>query len=81
MAITNFKKIFYDNIEYCKSIDSCLKNSDCCIILTDSDEYKKLKSHNFSSMNKKNIIDTRRILNHKNFKNTNFYALGLGQFK
>lgn len=81
MAITNFKKIFNDNIEYCKSIDSCLKNSDCCIILTDSDEYKKLKLHNFSNMNKKNIIDTRRILNHKNFKNTNFYALGLGQFK
>ena len=81
MALTNFKNIFHDKIEYYESIDSCLKKSDCCVILTDSDEYKKLQSSNFFNMNKKNIIDTRRILNHKNFKNTNFHALGLGQFK
>ena len=79
MAIPNFKKLFSNKIKYHKSITSCLQSSDCCIILTDSDEYKKLQSKNFLIMSKKNVIDTRRILNHKKLQNINFHAIGWGQ--
>ena len=81
MAMKNFQNLFHDKIEYHKSVNSCLKNTDCCIILTDWDEYGKLQSENFSIMNKKNVIDTRRILNYQKLKNVNFYALGLGHPK
>lgn len=81
MAMKNFQNLFHDKIEYHKSVNSCLKNTDCCIILTDWDEYGKLQSENFSIMNKNNVIDTRRILNYQKLKNVNFYALGLGHPK
>ena len=78
MAIENFKKVFGDQIEYHKSVNSCLQRTDCCIILTDWSEYKKLSSKSFSTMNKKNVIDTRRILHSKKLKNVNYHAIGLG---
>ena len=78
MAIENFKKVFGDQIEYHKSVNSCLQSTDCCIILTDWSEYKKLSSKSFSTMNKKNVIDTRRILHSKKLKNVNYHAIGLG---
>ena len=78
MAIENFKKVFGDQIEYHKSVNSCLQSTDWCIILTDWSEYKKLSSKSFSTMNKKNVIDTRRILHIKKLKNVNYHAIGLG---
>ena len=78
MAIENFKNEFGNKIEYCKSVNSCLQDTDCCIILTDWDEYKKLHAKSFSVMKKKNVIDTRRILDSKKLKNVNFHAIGLG---
>ena len=80
MAINNFKKIFGEKIEYSKSISSCLTNSNCCIILTEWDEYKKLKQKDFIKIMKtKNVIDARRILDPTKFKKINFAALGLGK--
>ena len=77
LAIENFKGVFKNKIEYHKSVKPCLKNADCCIILTDWDEYKKLNSKSFSLMRKKNVIDTRRILN-KKLENVNLHGIGLG---
>ena len=79
LAIENFKDVFGNKIEYHKSVKPCLKNADCCIILTDWDEYKKLNSKSFSLMRKKNVIDTRRILN-KKLENVNLHGIGLGSW-
>ena len=78
-AINNFKFIFGKKITYSHTIDECLKGSDCCILLTEWDEYKKLKPEDFKKkMNTTNIIDARRILDPAKFSKLNFKAIGLG---
>ena len=79
MAMNNFQKIFGPKVIYCKTIPDCLKNSDCCIILTEWDDFKNLKPSIFSkNMHKSNIIDARRVLEPSNFTKLNFRAIGLG---
>ena len=80
MAMNNFKTIFRNRINYCDSVKECLTNSNCCIILTDWDEYKRLVSSKFEkNMSNPNIIDARRVLNPSKFSKLNFRAIGLGQ--
>jgi len=79
MALNNFKKIFGNKLKYCERIDECLKNADCCVILTDWDEYTKMKPSFLSkNMKKTNIIDARRILDPAKFSKFNFKAIGFG---
>jgi UDPglucose 6-dehydrogenase len=79
IAMENFRKIFSNKISYCKTIENCLLDSDCCIILTEWDTYKKLTPLIFTkNMKIPNIIDARRILNPVKFKDLNFKAIGLG---
>jgi len=60
-AELNAKKIIPD-INYCKSIGEALDNSDACLILTDWPEFKSLSDKDFSRMNKKIIIEGRKVL-------------------
>ena len=80
MALKNFRRIFDTRITYSESIAECLKDSDCCVILTDWSRYKDLRPQDFlKQMRVGNIIDTRRVLNAKEFQETNFRAIGLGR--
>ena len=82
MAMDNFKKFFNNKISYCKKIDDCLKGANCCVILTEWDDYKKLNTSVFrKNMKELNIIDTRRILDPTKFTDFNFKAIGLGPQK
>ena len=79
MALENFRKIFGKKIEYYTEVKDCLKNSDCCLILTEWDEYSNLKPSIFKKyMKKTNLIDARRILEPTKFSKFNFRAVGLG---
>jgi len=79
MAIENFKKIFGRKITYHSKVNDCIKNSDCCLILTEWDEYRKLQSSLFKKyMKKTNLIDARRVLDPGKFSKLNFKAIGLG---
>lgn len=75
-ALDNVKAVFGNNIEYCVTIQDCLENSDCCIILVDWDEYKILSANNFSIMREKNVVDTWRILEANRLVNINYKAIG-----
>jgi len=79
MAMDNFRKVFKERITYCSSIDECLRDSDCCFILTEWDSFGKLKPEKFKKLMKTpNLIDARRILDPKKFSGINFKAVGLG---
>ena len=79
MAMSNFNKIFKEKISYCPSIEDCLKGANCCVILTEWDEYKKLNTKTFrKNLKELNIIDARRILDPSKFRGFNFQAIGLG---
>ena len=77
-ALDNARKIFHDNTKYAKSILSALKNSQCTVIMTKWKEYERINNKTIKHMDKKFIIDTRRILSNKNL-NAKYYAIGLGQ--
>ena len=79
MAMDNFKKLFKEKIVYCCSTNDCLKDSDCCCVLTEWNSFKKLQPENFKKlMRNPNVIDTRRILNPEKFDSLNYKAIGLG---
>ena len=79
MAMGNFEQIFGPRISYCSSASQCLEGSDCCVILTDWDEYRVLRPHDFvERMGSCNVIDARRVLDAKEFQGTGFVAIGLG---
>ena len=81
VAIPNTKKIFKNKIKYATSTKNCLKNADCCIIITEWPEFKKLTPKDFiENMKHPILIDGRRIYNPKQFQNKlKFAAIGLGK--
>lgn len=62
MAIENSRKVLGTRINFYQDITSSLKDADCCVTMTDWDEYKNLKKEIFGNMKQKIIIDARRIL-------------------
>ncbi len=78
-AIPNARQIFHDNIEYAQDPYSALKGADCCIIMTEWDEFKKLKARDYlAEMRVANIVDARKLYNPEDFKKVNFQGIGLG---
>jgi UDPglucose 6-dehydrogenase len=79
MALENLSKVFGNKITYFANKFDCLSNADCCLILTEWDEYKSLKADDFSRLMKKPcIIDARRIFNPQDFVHTvDYFAIGL----
>lgn len=79
MALQNFERIFGARISYHASTSECLKDSDCCVILTDWAEYKTLTPHDFrAQMRTARIIDAGRVLDAEKFRGMSFRAVGLG---
>ena len=82
MAIENFKKIFQNKIDYCKNSFDCIKSSDCCIILTDWDEYSNFTENDFKKhMRTPCVIDARRMLDPNKMHSIEYSAIGYGKNK
>jgi UDPglucose 6-dehydrogenase len=79
VAVNNVKRIFKNKIEYAQSASVCINNADCCIIVTEWDEFKMLKPEDFiKHMKKPVLLDGRRIYNPTVFKGkVKFLAVGL----
>jgi UDPglucose 6-dehydrogenase len=75
------KNIFGNKISYSSSALECLESADCCILVTEWPEFKKLTPNDFAkSMKQPLLIDGRRIYDPDEFgKKLKFIALGLGQ--
>jgi UDPglucose 6-dehydrogenase len=80
VATNNAKKIFKDKIEYAMSAIECISEADCCIIVTEWDEFKKIKPEKFiQNMKSPIVIDGRRVYEPKEFsQKLKFKAIGLG---
>ena len=57
VAIPNAKKIFHDHISYTKSTIECLKEADCCVIVTEWPEFKKLTPKDFINHMKNPMVE------------------------
>jgi UDPglucose 6-dehydrogenase len=80
VAVPVAKTIFKTKIRYAPSATECLRNADCCIIVTEWDEFKKLKPEDFTkNMRQPILIDGRRIYDTIGFsRKVKFAAIGLG---
>ncbi len=81
MATSNAKAIMKEKINYASSAIDCLKGADCAILVTEWEEFKKLKPEDFiQNMRKPILIDGRRIYDPKKFsKKMRYIAIGLGE--
>jgi len=79
-AIPNAKSIFKNKIRYVSSSVECLREADCCILITEWEEFKRLKPENFiSRMRNPIVIDGRRIYDPREFsRKLKYVAIGLG---
>jgi len=82
-ALDNARKIFGESVEYAGSVEECLRNSECALIVTEWEEFKKLTPEIFiKHMKIPAIVDGRRIYDAKTFSNRlRFAAIGLGEKK
>ena len=79
MAIENAHRILGDRVELTQDAISCLKGADCCIVMTEWDEFRKLTASDYkSAMKALNIVDARRIIKRDDFDGFNYVAVGLG---
>lgn len=79
MALENARRILGDKVELMPDAISCLKGADCAIVMTEWDEFRKLKPNDYkSSMKAPNIVDARRIIKRDEFDGFNYLAVGLG---
>ena len=79
MALENARRIMGDKVELMPDAVSCLKGADCCIVMTEWDEFRKLKPNDYkTSMNSPNIVDARRVIKREDFDGFNYLAIGLG---
>jgi len=80
-AVPNAKAIFQNKIQYAHSAIECLKDVDCCILVTEWEEFKKLTPEDFTrNMRRPVLIDGRRIYDPKEFsQKLVFEAIGLGE--
>ena len=66
-------------IDFCQSADEACKESHAIALLTEWDEFKKLKPVNFAQMSNKLVIDGRRILDHNIFANSDVNLITIGR--
>ena len=72
------KNIFGEKIVYAKSVTDALDKSHCAIIMVYWKQFDSLNNNSIKHMNKKFIIDCRRVLARK-VLDAEYHAIGLGQ--
>ncbi|MHA1333998.1 MAG: UDP-glucose dehydrogenase family protein, partial [Candidatus Odinarchaeia archaeon] len=80
-ALENVKKIFGNKIEYCSSTKECIHQAECCIVVTEWNEFRKLTPEDFKLLMKTPLlIDGRRMYDPQIFidKKIQYFGIGLG---
>ena len=75
-ALKNVKKVFKNKLVYFDDYKKIFHNSDCAILMTPWNEYKKINPNMIKQLHYKILIDTRRIL--KNSNKDGLISLGIG---
>ena len=76
----NFKKLYPNEITYCKSVEETLKNADLCLIFTEWDFVKNMETSLFEKLMKKPIIlDGRNCFELEMMKNKNVIYESIGR--
>ena len=77
-AMKNTKGVFGEKIIYARSVNDALNKSQCAILMTHWKQFEKLNNSSIKHMNKKFVIDCRRILVEKKLQ-AEYHAIGIGK--
>jgi UDPglucose 6-dehydrogenase len=79
-AMENTRKIFGESVEYAGSVEDCLRGSECALIVTEWDKFRKLTSQDYIKLMKiPAVVDGRRIYDAESSSKLIFAAIGLGE--
>ena len=63
-ALNNAKRIFAESVTYAKDVESCVKDADVLVVLTEWEEFKNINLRRISCLMKHRVIeDLRNVLN------------------
>jgi UDPglucose 6-dehydrogenase len=73
------RRLLRGKIEYARSMHECIRGADCCIMVTEWDEFQRLTAEDFLSlMRRPVVVDGRRIYKPCSFaKKVRYRAIGL----
>ena len=82
-AMENVRALLGNTIRYARSAREALRAADCCIVVTEWEEFKALKPEDFRKlMREPVVIDGRRIFKPEEFEGVvRFFAIGRGPQK
>lgn len=80
VASSSAKKILDNSVQYAESTAECLKGADCCVLVTEWNEFKNLSPEVFiENMRQPCVVDGRRMFDAEKFsEKLKFRAIGLG---
>ncbi len=81
VAMENARRIFGDLVEYARTVEDALRGADLAILVTEWDEFRRLKPKDFIKlMRNPALVDGRRIYDPEEFRKAGvkFAAIGLG---
>jgi UDPglucose 6-dehydrogenase len=79
MAMPNFERVFGNTIELTKNPHDALKGADCAIVMTEWDEFRRLKAKDYTArMRLPILVDARRIYDPAEFSDLKFAGIGFG---
>ncbi len=79
MAMPNAKRVLANTVEFARAPDEALKGADICILMTEWDEFRRIKPKNYLAlMRTPNLVDARRLYNPREYQELAFAAIGLG---
>jgi len=79
-AMDNVRALLGNTISYASSALEAVRGADCCIIVTEWDEFRALRPEDFAEhMRRPVVIDGRRVFRPEDFEGAvEFYAVGRG---
>ena len=79
VATENARRVLGSKVEYAQDVDGCLRDAECCMLVTEWDVFKKLQPEGFMKLMRNPVlIDGRRIYDPRRFsKKLKLRAIGL----
>jgi UDPglucose 6-dehydrogenase len=80
-AMENTRKSFGERLSFARSAEDCIIDADCCIVVTEWEEFIRMRPEDFKSrMRKPVLIDGRRVYDAEQFLGKlEYHAVGLGK--
>src|SRR5207249_7578439 len=79
IAIPGARQVLGDTVEFAADAKSAIREADCCIVMTEWDEFRSLTGKDYAEhMRRPNVVDARRLYQRDELEGVNVLAIGTG---